>query len=416
MTLTRLTPWKRFHIMTQMAVFCLILQTCGQAQEKPIVDTVPAWDLAALSRPPAVFPAEGLHAEGMRSLFFESVPYHGKPTRVFAWVGIPQVPAGQKVPGIVLIHGGGGTAFEAWVRLWVSRGYAAIAMDTCGCIPLREGEKQWKRHEFGGPPGWGGWGQMGESWQDQWTYHAVSAAVLANSLLAAQPEVDPQRIGVTGISWGGYLTGITAGVDSRLRFAAPVYGCGFTNEHGFAQNVSSIGADKAARWMKWWDPSVYLPQAAMPMLWVNGTNDFAYTMNAWQKSYRLPTGSHTLCLRLRMPHGHGGAGENPKEIQVFADSVVSGGVPLAKITSQGQDAGSAWCEFESGEIMSKAELLFTKDQGRWQDRKWEVVAAELQGNRASAPLPAETTVFFLNLTDSRDCVVSSEHVELSPEK
>lgn len=32
---------------------------------------------------------------------------------------------------MVLVHGGEGTAFAKWVRLWNERGYAAIAMDTC---------------------------------------------------------------------------------------------------------------------------------------------------------------------------------------------------------------------------------------------------------------------------------------------
>ena len=36
---------------------------------------------------------------------------------------------------MVLVHGGGGTAFAEWVKAWTSRGYAAIAMDTCGQIP-----------------------------------------------------------------------------------------------------------------------------------------------------------------------------------------------------------------------------------------------------------------------------------------
>ena len=51
----------------------------------------------------------------------------------------------------------------------------------------------------------------------------------------------------------------------------------------------------------------------MPILWVNGTNDFAYPMDSWQKSYRLPASPRTLCLRIRMPHGHGPVGENPEE-------------------------------------------------------------------------------------------------------
>ena len=31
------------------------------------------------------------------------------------------------------------TAFDEWVRLWVGRGYVAIAMDTCGKVPVGKG-------------------------------------------------------------------------------------------------------------------------------------------------------------------------------------------------------------------------------------------------------------------------------------
>jgi hypothetical protein len=55
----------------------------------------------------------------------------------------------------------------------------------------------------------------------------VTAALNAHSLLAAHPAVDADRIGLTGISWGGYMTCVVAGVDPRYKFAVPVYGCGF---------------------------------------------------------------------------------------------------------------------------------------------------------------------------------------------
>ena len=42
-----------------------------------------------------------------------------------------------------------------------------------------------------------------------WRGPAVAAVF---TLLAGLPEVDAQRVGVTGISWGGYLTCIVAGV------------------------------------------------------------------------------------------------------------------------------------------------------------------------------------------------------------
>ncbi|MBU0609992.1 MAG: prolyl oligopeptidase family serine peptidase [Armatimonadetes bacterium] len=292
-----------------------------------------------------------------------------------------------------------------------SQGYAAIAMDTCGCVP-KGAYSKWETHEFGGPPGWGGYGQIDEPREDQWAFHAVAAALLAHSLLRAQPQVDPERIGVTGISWGGYLTCLIAGVDPRYQLAVPVYGCGFTNEHSFAGSVNGLGPGKAARWMRWWDPSAYLAEVKFPMLWVTGTNDFAYTFNALQKSYRLPQTPRTLAIRLRMPHGHGDAGEGPKEIYTFADSLLKSGQPLAKITGQGRDGANVWATFEGPVAITKAELLYTKDLGKWPDRKWEAVPAQLSDGKVTATLPEGVTVYYLNVYDERNCAVSTEHEEL----
>ena len=375
-------------------------------------DHAAMWNTNDLFRAPKWSYAERPKVDGARPIFYEGLPYRGRTNRVFALLGLPKLAPGQKAPGMVLIHGGGGTAFEEWVRLWTGRGYAAIAMDTCGALPVGT-YGHWVRDELGGPPGWGGWDQMDSPRNEQWTFHAVADAVLAHSLLASLPEVDATRIGVTGISWGGYLTCIVAGVDPRFRFAAPVYGCGFTDQHAFAKNVMAMGAERAKQWMAWWDPSVYLPDAAMPILWVTGSNDFAYTMNALQNSYRLPSGKRTLCVRLRMPHAHGGPGENPEEIRVFADALFNGGVPLPTLTGQGRDGTTVWATYKSPNPLKRAELNFTKDKGAWQERKWESLPATLtSADRASAALPQGTTVYYFNLFDERECVVSTEHEEI----
>jgi dienelactone hydrolase len=256
------------------------------AQPQPAATPLP-WDLRALEAAPKWTVLERPKVEGIKALSFEGLPFRGRTTRVFAWLGLPDVPAGVKVPAMVLVHGGGGTAFEEWVRLWVNRGYAAIAMDTCGQIPVGH-YGRWYRDSQGGPPGWGGFDQMDQPREDQWTYHAVADVILAHSLIRSLPEVDAERTGVTGISWGGYLTCIVAGVDHRFRLAVPVYGCGFYRDTVFADHLGQLGLEAADRWMTMWDPSVYLPNAAMPILWVNGSNDFAYTLGAMQPSYRLP--------------------------------------------------------------------------------------------------------------------------------
>jgi hypothetical protein len=114
-----------------------------------------------------------------------------------------------------------------------------------------------------------------------------------------------------------------------------------------------------------------------------------------------------------MPHGHGAAGENPEEIHVFANSLLRQGKPLARITDQGQTDVEAWATFEAGSPIEKGELAFTRDSGIWKDRKWEQSPAkiEIETGRITAAIPADAKVFYLNLFDDRQCVVSTRHVE-----
>jgi dienelactone hydrolase len=368
-----------------------------------------SWDREALAKPPATAAVAGFEAEGLTAITYEGRPWKGKPTRVFAWVGLPK--AEGKVPAMVLVHGGGGTAFAEWAKLWTGRGYAAIAMDLCGCVP-RKGKAGWERLEQGGPPGWGGFDQIDGEEPDQWTWQAVADVLLAHSLIRSYPEVDSDRIGITGISWGGYLTCIAASVDARFKFAAPVYGCGFLGDNStWLDTFAKMGKDKSEKWLRLWDPSRYLKDAKMPFLWVNGTNDFAYPLDSYQKSYRLPGIERTLAVRVRMAHAHGGPGEKPEEIHAFANALFKGGAPLARVTGQGVEKGEAWATFASKSPVVKAELNFTRDEGKWQKRNWETLPAKLEGGRASAAVPEGARVFYLNLVDDRNLVVSTEHVE-----
>ncbi|MDO8302529.1 MAG: acetylxylan esterase [Sedimentisphaerales bacterium] len=371
------------------------------------------WDMKSLSAPPKMFNDLEHSIKDVNAIFYEGLSWKGKPTRVFAYYGLPKIEHGKKVPAMVLVHGGGGSAFIPWVRLWNNRGYAAIAMDTCGCVSGGEYNNH-PRHEYGGPPGWGGFDQIDEPIKDQWTYHAVADVILAHSLIRSFPQVDTQKIGITGISWGGYLTCIVAGIDNRFEFAAPVYGCGFLADNSmWLGEFQKMGRDKTHKWVELWDPSVYLPSVLIPMLWVDGSNDFAYPMDSVQKSYRLTKGVKTLCIRLRMPHGHGGAGENPKEIDAMAGALFTDGVPLPKITNSGRDGVNVFVTFESSSHVSKVELNYTTDSGTWEKRSWQTIPATVDEKvrNAHAVLPKGTTVYYFNVIDERDIVVSSEHEE-----
>jgi len=382
--------------------------------------TIP-WNVVDLKQPPAVSPppVEVTTPEGIRALCFEGPPYHGKPTRVFAFYGAPQgADSKHKVPAVVLVHGAGGTAFLDWVRLWNSRGYAAIAFDNEGNLPIGHRDS-WQRNPQGGPQRTDIAG-LDQPVADQWMYHAVADTILAHSLIRAFPEVDSERIGITGISWGAVVMANAVSLDDRFQFAAAVYGCGYLSEDfddgsrfiGSKQSWEDVGP-RVTAWGELWDPARFLPQAKLPVLWIGGLKDFAFTPRSRQLSYRAASGPHTLSLRSEMIHGHGGPGESPQEILVFANSIVKGELPLATVTPTRSNGSIAWVDFESKSPIRKAALIFTRDTGRWQERRWETQPAEMTGHHVSAQIPPDAGTYFFNLTDDSGLVVSSEH-ENSP--
>src|ERR1700728_1887421 len=134
----------------------------------------------AIKTVPATQPAADFTAVGLQSFFYAGPGWHGEPTRVFAWFGLPSdYKMGEKVPAMLLVHGGGGTAFASWVRIWNQHGYAALAIDTAGQVPSKPaGAKAWDRDEQGGPRGWGGFDQVNDPIPDQWPFQAEMDVIL----------------------------------------------------------------------------------------------------------------------------------------------------------------------------------------------------------------------------------------------
>ena len=355
--------------------------------------------MAALRKPPEfeVVERKGNHT----SLYYECEPYEGKTTRVFAYLAYPKKAEGRS-PGIVLVHGGGGKAFPEWAQMWAERGYVALAMDLEGHGPDgKTSVEPWPAERFA----------LTEV-KGMWNYHAVAAVVRGVSLLASLPEVDPKRIGITGISWGGYLTCIVAGLDGRLKVAVPVYGCGFIYESStWIETFRDMPEKQRETWIANFDPSRYLPHCKIPVLFVNGTNDGAYFLDAYQRSYRLVR-KRTLCVKVNMPHSHPD-GWAPVEIGLFIDHVLKGGEPLASIRSAKREGTSVEVRFASKTPVEKAALHYTTDTGPWPQRKWQTIEAKLSRSAASAELPPSRPItYFVTLTDSRGATVSTEHETL----
>ncbi|MCA9120857.1 MAG: alpha/beta fold hydrolase [Planctomycetales bacterium] len=379
-------------------------------------ETTP-WNLRELSNPPE-FAWQDISSP-VRSLSYAGESYQGKPTRVFAYYATPgtlkaNILLDRNLPAVVLVHGGGGTAFREWAELWAKRGYAAIAMDLAGYRP-KEGVNQHQRENRSrlaeGGPDQGDdekFGSIDKAPDQQWPYHAVANVIRAHSLLRSFREVDADRTAVTGISWGGYLTCIVAGLDNRFKAAVPVYGCGFLDENSaWIERLARMTPEQRERWVTLWDPAQYLPAVSMPILFVNGTNDFAYPLDSYMKSIAAVPGTKETRITVKMPHSHP-AGWAPQEIGLFIDHHLLGTPPLATITAPVIKAGRIQAIVRSDVPIVKVELHFTTDTGAINQRNWQSRVGKLDTNELTIETPpAETTAWFVTVTDKRGAIVSS---------
>jgi len=382
------------------------------------------WHLESLLQAPKCRKAPSYldYCGDVKPIFYDCGTWKNKPVKAFAWIGFPKnLAKGQQVPGIVLVHGGGGTAFPDWVRLWNERGYAAIAMDNCGGVPCWNEcaycRNPWPRHAWSGPAGWGNFGEIGVlPPEDHWVRQAASTVIAAHSLLRSFPQVAADRIGITGVSWGGVLTCIAAGLDSRFAFAAPVYGCGFLKLDVFGEFSQIAGQpEKGEAWKKLWDPSVYLPRANMPFLWVTGSNDFAFHVSMLRKSVDVTAGKSSLAVKVRMIHGHGGAGEKPPEILNFANYVTGFGESIAPadITVPEVVADRLQARYVTAWPVARAEMNYTCDRGPEPERLWHTAAAETTADGVvSAALPTGTSAAYFSLYSASELVCCSVPVLL----
>lgn len=275
----------------------------------------------------------------IQPIFYDALPYVGNKTKVFAWIGLPT--NGETVPGMVCVHGGGGTAFKVWVEQWVRRGYAAISIAVEGQTdepnpdkpsmgveadgtpdnnPHNKNPSYWVQHSHPGPrrpdvP----YADWDVSLLDQWMFHAVADALLANTLLRSFDQIDASRVGLTGISWGGVITSTAAGLDARFSHVIPIYGCGHL---GHAHSYLGRGMKGHSNYYDAvWDACLYLPAATMPSLWISWPEDPHFPMIDLRASYEAIRSPNVMVSLIPgMEHGHGPGWSRP-ESYVFSKCV-----------------------------------------------------------------------------------------------
>ncbi|MGJ8676659.1 MAG: LamG-like jellyroll fold domain-containing protein [Akkermansiaceae bacterium] len=373
-------------------------------------------------------------AGDLKRIFYAGLDTEGNPTRVFAWINIPaNASSANPVPGVVLVHGGGGTAFQGWAEQWEARGYAAIAITTEGHTDIRydasiypsstsRTSSGYIKHELSGPSR--NFYTTRADLSAEWMYHATANTILANSLLRDLDIVDEDKVGVMGVSWGGVITSTAIGIDDRFAFAIPVYGCGhkFSSSNQYGSRLGNHEKYKLV-----WDPFLRMQNATTPALWLSWPTDNHFPMDSQAYTYRKQAGIHSVAIVHGMGHSNPAAEARPEPYD-YADSIVENGAPWSSQKSIRISGSEVTVVFNSTKNLHTARLLSTSSfdvttTNNSNNSAWSNVAINAPVNNGdgtytvTTTLPDTTTAFFINAfadptSGNRDLTVSSDYQEL----
>lgn len=235
-----------------------------------------------------------------REFYFTGMTHEGEKVRVYCIYATPSAPG--KYPATLHIHGGGQTAYQPWVKFWSERGYAALTFNWGGVWPNREKYTHWGKLREANHQYVGKLVQATEpsakisSWY-LWT--RVSRRAL--TALEAQPEVDPKRMGIYGISMGGTIVWAFAGIDDRVRAACAIYGAGW-NTYPETLDLPDKPDQATLDWRRLMEPESYAPRIKCPILFLNASNDQHGKMDFCQKTIDLTRAPHRQANTARYRH------------------------------------------------------------------------------------------------------------------
>ena len=173
---------------------------------------------------------------------------------------------GQSYPGILNIHGGPktvfGTVFFHEMQYWANEGYFVF---------------------FCNPRGSDGKGNAFADIRGQYgTVDYDDLMRFTDRVLASYPEIDGDRVGVTGGSYGGFMTNWIIGQTTRFKAAASQRSIsnwtsmGFTTDIGYYFTRDQIGATPWTNYEKLWEhsPLKYAHQVKTPTLFLHSEEDY----------------------------------------------------------------------------------------------------------------------------------------------
>lgn len=339
----------------------------------------------------------------IQEIEFTAEKYQGKDVRIYGIIAFPE--NCKNMPAILWCQAGMAPANTAMPVLFAKRGYV------CMCITLPHSVwKAWVPFDTKNP---------GDA---NMTHYAI-AQMRAITYLSMMPQVDPERIGVGGSSYGGFFSTLIAGADNRIKCGMSFFAGG---NMAYGTHIPQFTGLKTMEdvevWNKTIDPALRLRYRKVPFLWGVAANDNWFYLPSVVKTYKESIGEKRIAIIPLWEHGF------PEEIdqQLFSwfDVYLKGTIKPynqvfdLNIKKKNNKLFASW-SFSGEKRVKKAELIISYGKVAqwkyWIHRNYIVLPAKIEGNTATAEIPVVDPeiemLIFGNITDEDGFVISSVPVE-----
>jgi dienelactone hydrolase len=337
------------------------------------------------------------------------------PNRIYCAIARPEKAAGP-VPVVLIFHGGGGHASPALALAAARRhpGMAGLAMDYNGQFAPGGGPHvtQWKNvpreQRLNLVPDLRNW-QM---------YHYVVAARRTLDLLETLPWADAQRVGCVGISYGGWVALILAGVDERIRCVTTGVSAGGVGDTPgkAAQQMRWDPPEQRALWLANYEPLAYAPATRAGVFLQLASNDFWFWITGAARQLASLGGPKGWVIRPNSNHGAGGPEVSDLAAPAFMRHLLLGEPALAAVTNlaAAADGGRYTWKISTARPVNRTALYWSPGRAGSSARYWIELPGTAVGDSWVAPVPSSFTSLaaqaFVNVLTDDGLVVTSELV------
>lgn len=352
----------------------------------------------------------------VRKIHFQSVVDRDRVNKLYAILINPK--GKTSLPALLILHGGTQTAdnyYDLGIQ-YARKGYACLIPDLPGIASpewaQRDGNGslgKWTLYPYGAKHF-----EVNPSVLSSSIFEGVTAAIQAFYLLKSLKFIDSNKIGIRGLSWGGYATTITTALlKKQVKAGFAVFGCGFYDLPSFFKPIlDNMETEARQEWLAALDAGRYADRITAPFYFMAASNDTYFHPTAVMATYDRIKGSKNILFSPNNDHNLSNqVSASSTEFAFFDYYLRRKGTPLPIIklnTKPKHTDNSSIIEFSvSGDAPVKEAMVWYSDTNNdWMHRIWKpLIPVRINNNQFRFSLPVDSirnnVNWYITVTDDR---------------